>query len=312
MKELICRVIAPSQEVTIGAIKKLPSFLEYRNTRISFDRAKNVSSPDIWHKVDDIHDAFLDKHIDFIMCYTGGFSCNLLLDYVDYELIGNNHKFFCWYSDITVLLNAFYTKTWKQFFHWPMAEDFVDLWVYYKNYTLGKLVGALQNEYVFESSNYRIDSRSNRGNIPMKRGKKNTWCYVLQQWNGTWTLLGWNLCSFNLLQWTQYMPSLWKVIFFLEEDDLNWIYTKDEFYRNIVSLLQQKNLTVQWIVFWRFQKFWYVDATELLEILHKSWCPKDIPILYGADFWHTYPMITFPIGAEVAINTTQGIREVIS
>ncbi len=45
------------------------------------------------------------------MTTLGGYNSNGLLKHLDYDLIRENPKFFCGYSDITALNNAIYTKT---------------------------------------------------------------------------------------------------------------------------------------------------------------------------------------------------------
>lgn len=44
------------------------------------------------------------------MTSIGGYNCNQLLPHIDYDLIKNNPKKLCGFSDITALLNAIYAK----------------------------------------------------------------------------------------------------------------------------------------------------------------------------------------------------------
>ena len=59
----------------------------------------------------DFHDALRNNNIDIILSVLGGYNCNQLLNYIDYDLIKKNPKIICGYSDITVILNAIYAKT---------------------------------------------------------------------------------------------------------------------------------------------------------------------------------------------------------
>ena len=54
---------------------------------------------------------FLDKNVKMIWCAKGGENSNSVLDYLDYDIIKNNPKIICGYSDITSLTNAIYEKT---------------------------------------------------------------------------------------------------------------------------------------------------------------------------------------------------------
>ncbi|OLS26566.1 MAG: Microcin C7 self-immunity protein MccF [Candidatus Heimdallarchaeota archaeon LC_3] len=62
-------------------------------------------------RVADLHSAFVDPNVKGILTVIGGFYSNQLLRYIDYNIIKENPKIICGYSDITALNNAIYTKT---------------------------------------------------------------------------------------------------------------------------------------------------------------------------------------------------------
>jgi muramoyltetrapeptide carboxypeptidase LdcA involved in peptidoglycan recycling len=68
-------------------------------------------SSSIASRVEDIHAAFSDSNVRGILTVIGGFNSNQLLDSLDYELIKNNPKILCGYSDITALATAITAKT---------------------------------------------------------------------------------------------------------------------------------------------------------------------------------------------------------
>ena len=78
-----------------------------------------MGSSSIEKRVADIHTAFKDKTVKAILTVIGGFNSNQLLKYLDYELIKNNPKIFCGYSDITALSNAILAKTGLQTYYGP-------------------------------------------------------------------------------------------------------------------------------------------------------------------------------------------------
>ncbi len=69
------------------------------------------TSLSIESRIEDLHDAFQDKNVKAIFTAIGGANSNQLLKYIDWELIKNNPKIFCGFSDITALNNAIYIKT---------------------------------------------------------------------------------------------------------------------------------------------------------------------------------------------------------
>lgn len=49
----------------------------------------------------------------------GGFNCNSVFDYLDFDAIRENPKIICGYSDPTSLINVIYAKTGLVTFHGP-------------------------------------------------------------------------------------------------------------------------------------------------------------------------------------------------
>lgn len=73
--------------------------------------SENFKCASIKDRVQDLHEAFLDKNVKAIITAIGGYNVNQILDYIDYNLIRNNPKIICEFSDITALLNSMYAKT---------------------------------------------------------------------------------------------------------------------------------------------------------------------------------------------------------
>ncbi len=71
------------------------------------------------NKAEDINEMFNDSCIKAIFCAMGGYNCNEVFDYLDYEMIKQNPKIICGYSDPTSLINMIYAKTGLVTFHGP-------------------------------------------------------------------------------------------------------------------------------------------------------------------------------------------------
>lgn len=71
------------------------------------------------HKAEDINDMFGDKEVSAVLCAMGGFNCNGTFDYLDFDVIKNNPKIICGYSDPTSLINIISSKTGLVTFHGP-------------------------------------------------------------------------------------------------------------------------------------------------------------------------------------------------
>lgn len=62
-------------------------------------------------KAKDLHSMFADSNVKAIFCVKGGENSNTVFDYLDYELIKNNPKILCGFSDSTYITNVITNKT---------------------------------------------------------------------------------------------------------------------------------------------------------------------------------------------------------
>ncbi len=112
------RVIAPAMSYSIFS-EELKSIANKRfedlGLKLSFGKHINekndFTSSSIESRIEDLHDAFRDKNVKAIFTAIGGANSNQLLKYTDWELIKNNPKIFCGFSDITALNNSIFAKT---------------------------------------------------------------------------------------------------------------------------------------------------------------------------------------------------------
>ena len=79
------------------------------------------------------------------------------------------------------------------------------------------------------------------------------------------------------------------------------------------SLLQAYGTErIKGVMFGRFDDSCKMSADVVKRIIADK-LPKDIPVLFGVDFGHVFPMITFPIGGKVRIEAiTNPLIEILS
>ena len=95
------------------------------------------------------------------------------------------------------------------------------------------------------------------------------------------------------------MPSLDGALLLIEDDGVSDAVT---FARDLTSLLQLPDATgVRGVVIGRFQQASKVTREHLAQIVAPQPALAGLPVLGNADFGHTNPMITFPIGGRAAL-----------
>lgn len=290
------RIIAPSSSLTRvrpDIYDSAFTFLKDKGFNVTFSkncRETNMFlSSSIRSRVDDIHEAFADKNVKAVMACIGGFNANEILPYLDYELIRANPKILCGYSDITALLNAVYAKTGLVTYHAPH---------------LAALGFLNEREYTEKYFSECIMSDASFAVTPSVASQSYT---VIQKGKCEGEIIGGNLCTLNLLQGTLYMPEIENRVLFLEDDNIMGDYFVCEFDRNLQSLLQISGAdTIRGIVFGRFDESCKMTE-DIVKAIVKDKVSPDIPIVFGVDFGHVFPMFSFPIGGRVRLSVNNSI-----
>ncbi|HEM3575063.1 TPA: LD-carboxypeptidase [Streptococcus suis] len=298
------RVVSPSSsieriggfEANLAAKERLEelgfklSFSEHYFENDMFDSAPIAS------RVADLEAAFADESVDAILTTIGGFNSNELLPYLDFDLIAQNPKIFCGYSDTTALLNAIYAKTGMETYMGPAYSSFkMDLGQQYQ--TEAWLKAVTQDSFDLTPS---LEWSSDAWYLPdAPRTFYPTEWKVYNPGQASGIAIGGNISTLNLLTGTEFAPRPDEYILFLEEaEDDDYLIIA----RHLTALLQAYP-NPQALVFGRFPKETKMTEEILLAILDKHPILKKVPVLYDLDFAHTQPLFTITIGGQVELDT---------
>jgi len=299
------RIIAPSRSLAIitpESRKIADKRFENLGLKLSFgkhiEEMDDFASTSIEARVEDLHAAFSDKNVKAILTVIGGFNSNQLLRYINWELIKSNPKILCGFSDITALNNAFFAETGLVTYSGPHYSTFGQK--LYFDYTLEYFKKCLfsDNPIDVQPSEYWSDDEWYKDQNERKLIPNKDWL-LINKGNAQGTILGANLCTLNLLQGTEYMPSLKDSILFLEDDETSKSF---DFDRNLQSLIHLSDFSnVKGIIIGRFQNTSEMTTEKLTQIIKTKKELNNLPVVAGVDFGHTDPKITFPIGGETKI-----------
>jgi muramoyltetrapeptide carboxypeptidase LdcA involved in peptidoglycan recycling len=299
------RVIAPSASMAIVKEEQL-EIAENRMKQLGFQvsYAKNVHKHDEFYstsikdRIQDLHEAFLDPKVKAILSAIGGYNANQLLREIDYDIIRNNPKIFCGYGDTTALNLAIYQKTGLITYLGPHFSTFgVKHGI---EYSLEMFLNAVTND-----APYEIYSSSHWSDDPWYKDQDNReWIeqdgyLVLQTGEAEGRLVGGNLSTLNLLQGTEFMPTLKDAILFIEDDSESH---PQDFERKLQSLLQQPDAKkIKAIIIGRFQKESNMTEQALRKIIATKKEISRLPVIANVNYGHVHPMATLPLGARAAV-----------
>lgn len=302
------RVVAPSKSLAIieqpvreVALKRFNEL----GLAVTFSRhaeeMDEFGSSSIASRLQDLHEAFADPQVKAVFAVIGGFNSNQLLGYLDYDLIKRNPKILCGYSDTTALANAIYAKTGLITYSGPSFSSFgMEKGL---SYTLDYVQKCLMADAAFE-----IEASSEWSDDPWYADQENRTFYPnqgffpIQEGEVEGVIIGGNLCTLNLLQGTPYMPSLQDSILFLEDD---YEVSPETFDRDLQSFIHQPQFAeVKAVVIGRFQTASRMTREKLQRIVQTKRELQHIPVVAEADFGHTTPFFTFPIGGRAKLSVT--------
>ncbi len=301
------RVVAPSRSLSIiSEDRRVVAERRFgeMGLELSFgahvEEKNDFNSSSVESRVKDLHDAFSDEKVKAVITVIGGYNSNQLLKYIDWEVIKNNPKIFCGYSDITVLCNAIFAKTKLVTYYGPHYSSFGQQLHF--EYTLDYFKKCL-----FEEEPFKVEPSKEWSDDPWQADPKdrhlikNSGFLVVNEGTASGAVVGGNLCTFNLLQGTDYIPDIGNCVLFVEDDDEVCPSTFD---RDLQSLIHLPNFNqVKGVVIGRFQKESKMSDELLFQIVKSKKELTGIPVIANVDFGHTDPKITFPIGGLVAISS---------
>lgn len=233
------------------------------------------------NRAEDLNTMFADTEVDAIIPFRGGWGCNRILEYIDFDGIAENPKPLIGFSDITSLLLSIYAKTGLVTYHGPVGKS---AWT---DYTTAHFRKTLMQPDPFTMKN-------TLGDIQTITGGK-----------ASGKLLGGNLTVMTAMFGSEFLPEWEGSILFVEE-------VGEEIYR-VDRMLTQLRLAG---VFDKINGFIFgkcvgCEAEEgphftLKEIINQHLAEFNIPTYIGANIGHIDDMITVPVGLNAEIDANKG------
>lgn len=283
-------VVAPSDPIIgekIEEIMRAKEKVEKDGFKVKF--AKNLFSNTNGYsatakeKAEDINDMFKDKKVKMIWCAKGGNNSNVTFEYLNYELIKNNPKIICGYSDITSLTNVITAKTGLVTFS---STNF-------------KTIATDETNYSYKEVLKRFINGS------LEIGEKQEEYTTIKEGQSEGELVGGNLGLIRGLVAGKYKIDFKNKILFLEELGYE---SGPELTNNNLYFMKQNG------VFDKIKGIWLGNyehesgiALEklLLDVIGDEY---NFPIIKSNNFGHVETKTVIPIGTKARIDTTKEIK----
>ncbi len=273
-------IIAPAGEVDEERINFSKKYFKSKGYNVKFgahlNKKRRYLAGDDNERIEDIHSAFEDSTVDAIICARGGYGAIRLINNIDYNIIRNNPKIFCGYSDITALSAMILKKAGLITFSGPMAQsDFGE-----------------ENINKFTESQF-WNTLTNKGSLMIQNinGK------IYRSGQAKGITFGGNLSTIASLCGIDFLPDE-KFIFFAEDINED-VYKIDRYFRQLLNISKFKN-NISGILLGEFIN--NGNSTWLDELFTELSTDLNIPVYSGYQISHDKNKFTIPIGAEAELN----------
>lgn len=281
----IIGVVAPSNpiiEENIDEISKAKEIVENLGFKVKFSKNlfsnTNGYSATAQEKADDINEMFADKDVKMIWCAKGGENSNSTFEYLDYELIKQNPKIICGYSDMNSITNMITQRT-----------RLVTFWG-----TNFKTTATDETDYSLKEVLKRFVDCS------LEFGKPEEGYKTIKEGIAEGELIGGNLSLTKAMVVGKYSIDFTDKILFLEEFGLE---TSPALVSNYLYYMKQNG------VFEKVKGIWIGNYTHesginleqiLLDVIGDDFKG---PIIKSENFGHIETKTVIPIGATAQIDT---------
>lgn len=283
-------VVAPSDPIIGEKIQELEEarkIIEKLGFKVKYSKNlfsnTNGYSSTAREKAEDINSMFADKSINMIWCAKGGANSNSVFEYLDYDLIKENPKIICGYSDITSLTNMITAKTGLVTFS---STNF-------------KTVATDETDYSLKE----VLKRFVDGNLEL--GLKEDKDITIQEGIATGELIGGNLLLTRGMVSGKYKIDFTDKILFLEEFGLE---SYPALCSNDLYFMKQNGVFDKikglWIGNYEHESGISLEKiiSDVLELPNEKY---KFPIIKSNYFGHTERKTVIPIGTKAQINTNE-------
>lgn len=240
----------------------------------------NQYSATAQEKAEDLNAMFADQEVKMIWCAKGGENSNSTFDYLDYELIRQNPKIFCGYSDITSLSNAIYSQTGLVTFH---GTNF-------------KTTVTDETDWSYQEIRKRLVQGS------LEIGDSQDQYQTIQEGVAEGILVGGNLSLVRAMTTGKYQIDFQDKILFLEEFGLE---TDPALANNFLYFMKQNGVFEKikglWIGYYEHESGISLEKI-ILDVIRQEY---NFPIIKSNNFGHTEKKTVIPIGTKAKIDTTK-------
>lgn len=231
-----------------------------------------------------INDMFADPEVDGILCVRAGSGCLRTEPHIDYDIIRQNPKVFCGFSDATLLLHIIQKKTGMVTFHGPV--------LFY-----------MLSDNALELAHFSDVMAGNKVSVDLPEPR------LMKKGKGTGKLIGGNMCAFISLMGSAEEPDTDGAILFIEDiyeahhslDRMLWHLKHAGKLENLAGVILSELPGVEESFVRSTGASYGITVWDSLMEIFEG---KNIPIVGNTPVGHGDCTLTLPVGIKATLRVT--------
>ena len=280
-------VVAPCNPIigdNIEELDKAKQIVEKSGFKVKLSKNiysnTNTYSSTAQEKAEDINEMFKDKNIKMIWCAKGGENSNSIFEFLDYEVIKQNPKILCGYSDVASITSMITSKTGLVTF----------------NGTNFKTIATDETNYSYQEAIKRFVNGS------LDLGRDDEEYITIKEGQAEGELIGGNLSIIRGMVAGSYKLNFENKILFIEEFALE---TSPALVSNYLYYMKQNGVFGKIIGLWIGSYNHESNVTLEQIVLDTIGEEYGFPIIKSNNFGHIENKIVIPIGTKAKIDTNK-------
>ena len=268
-------------------------------------KTDHYRSGSIQARADELNELIRNPNVRCIMSTIGGSNSNALLPYLDYDALKADPKIIIGFSDVTSILLGIHQMTGLIPFYGPaLVTSFGELPplvdTTYHSFS-SVLMSNQKSQYTYTIPESWTDEMLPWEDQNREKTLQKNHCAFLGSGRIEGRLMGGNLNTMWSIWGSPYMPEIREGDVLLIEDSLKTIATVERLF----AFLKLNGVfdRVAAVILGKHEGFDHKGTgRQPIEVLREVLNGQDLPIVNGFDCGHTHPMLTMPLGVQVAID----------
>jgi len=268
-------------------------------------KTDHYRSGSIQARADELNELIRNPDVRCIMSTIGGSNSNALLPYLDYDALKDDPKIIIGFSDVTSILLGIHEMTGLIPFYGPaLVTSFGELPPLvdesYRSFS-SVLMSGKKSQHTYQLPDSWTDEMLPWEDQQRAKILQKNHCTFIGSGRIEGRLIGGNLNTMWSIWGSPYMPEIREGDVLLIEDSLKTIATVERLF--VFLKLNGVFDRVAAVILGKHEGFDHKGTgRQPIEVLREVLNGQDLPIVNGFDCCHTHPMLTMPLGVQVAID----------